>query len=199
LPSRVRSPTPQKTETPPCCSATLWMSSWIRIVLPTPAPPDFAAADVRGDEVDDFQAGLEDLDRRREIAERRRVAVDGPAVALCFLLAVDRVADHIPDAAERHVADRHRDRLLRVDDLDSPREPVGRVHRDSTDAVVAEVLLHLRDQLSRPALLGDVDAERVVDLGELVREDRVEHDALDLDDLPRVLAVALVGHWISPR
>ena len=86
-----------------------------------------------------------------------------------------------------------------VDDLDSPREPVGRVHRDSTDAVVAEVLLHLRDQLSRPALLGDVDAERVVDLGELVREDRVEHDALDLDDLPRVVAVALVGHWISPR
>ncbi len=39
LPSRDLSPTPVKTETPPCCIATLWMSSWIRTVLPRPAPP----------------------------------------------------------------------------------------------------------------------------------------------------------------
>ena len=39
LPSRVRSPTPQKTDRPPCSRATLWISSWIRTVLPTPAPP----------------------------------------------------------------------------------------------------------------------------------------------------------------
>ena len=82
----------------------------------------------------------------------------------------------------------------RVDDLDAAREPVGRVHRDGAHAIVAEMLLHLRDQLARAAVLGDLDAERVVDLGEPVREDGVEHDALDLDDLPRVLAVALVGH-----
>ncbi len=37
LPSRVRSPTPVNTETPPCCIATLWMSSWNSTVLPTPA------------------------------------------------------------------------------------------------------------------------------------------------------------------
>ena len=74
------------------------------------------------------------------------------------------------------------------------REPVGGVHGDGADAIVAEVLLHLRDQLARAAVLGDLDAERVEDLGQPVREDRVEHDALDLDDLPGVLAVALVGH-----
>src|SRR5919109_1093401 len=39
-PSRVRSPTPEKTETPPCSRATLWISSWIRTVFPTPAPPN---------------------------------------------------------------------------------------------------------------------------------------------------------------
>ena len=110
------------------------------------------------------------------------------------LLAVDGVADHVPDAAERLVADGHGDRPLRVDDLDPAGEPVGRVHGDGPDAIVAEVLLHLRDQLARAAVLGDLDAERVVDLGQPVREDGVEHDALDLDDLPRVLAVALVGH-----
>ncbi len=39
LPSRVRSPTPQNTEKPPCCFAMLLMSSMITTVLPTPAPP----------------------------------------------------------------------------------------------------------------------------------------------------------------
>src|SRR2546422_908763 len=38
LPSRLRSPTPANTETPPCCVATLLISSWISTVLPRPAP-----------------------------------------------------------------------------------------------------------------------------------------------------------------
>ena len=40
LPSRVRSPTPPKTDTPPCSLAILLISSWIRTVFPTPAPPN---------------------------------------------------------------------------------------------------------------------------------------------------------------
>ena len=40
LPSRVRSPTPANTDTPPCFSAMLWISSWMMTVLPTPAPPN---------------------------------------------------------------------------------------------------------------------------------------------------------------
>ena len=40
LPSRVRSPTPANTEKPPCFLATLLMSSRMRTVLPTPAPPN---------------------------------------------------------------------------------------------------------------------------------------------------------------
>ena len=39
LPSLERSPTPVKMEYPPCWVATLVISSWIRTVLPTPAPP----------------------------------------------------------------------------------------------------------------------------------------------------------------
>jgi hypothetical protein len=39
LPSRVRSPTPANTDTPPWALATLLMSSWMSTVLPTPAPP----------------------------------------------------------------------------------------------------------------------------------------------------------------
>jgi hypothetical protein len=40
LPSRVRSPTPAKTDTPPKFLATRRIISWISTVLPTPAPPN---------------------------------------------------------------------------------------------------------------------------------------------------------------
>src|SRR5919199_46075 len=40
LPSRERSPTPQNADRPPCSWARLLMSSWMRTVLPTPAPPN---------------------------------------------------------------------------------------------------------------------------------------------------------------
>ncbi len=40
LPSRVRSPTPAKTETPPKFLATRVIISWMSTVLPTPAPPN---------------------------------------------------------------------------------------------------------------------------------------------------------------
>ena len=40
LPSRVRSPTPANTETPPCSFACRRIISWMITVLPTPAPPN---------------------------------------------------------------------------------------------------------------------------------------------------------------
>ena len=40
LPSRERSPTPQKADRPPCSWARLLISSWMSTVLPTPAPPN---------------------------------------------------------------------------------------------------------------------------------------------------------------
>ena len=135
-----------------------------------------------------------------------RVAVDRPAlVGLDRLLdLVDRVAEHVEDAPERSVADRHADRPARIDDLHSPREAVGGVHRDGADAVVAEVLLHFCDQLEcRPSLaLGDDDPQRGVDLGELVREDRVDYDPLDLDDpadVPGAAVCALLVSHASPE
>ena len=40
VPSRVRSPTPANTDTPPCCWATRLIISVMSTVLPTPAPPN---------------------------------------------------------------------------------------------------------------------------------------------------------------
>ena len=111
---------------------------------------DLAAAHERRDQVDHLDAGLEDLHRRRQLVEGRRIAVDRPAlgVGAQLLAVVDRVAEHVPEPAERLLADRDGDRRAGVDHVDAAREAVGRVHRDRADAVVAEVLLHLRDQVA---------------------------------------------------
>ena len=81
-------------------------------------------------------------------------------------------------------------------DLVAALEAVGRVHRDRADAVVAEVLLHLADQLGRFAVLvaGHLDLHRRVDLRQLVGEDGVDDDAGDLLDSSYVRSVAL-SHW----
>ena len=192
MPSRVRSPTPEKTETPPCCFAMLLISSWISTVLPTPAPPKRPILPPRTygairsttlmpvSKISIFDESSSNGGGSRWIGQRSLPA--GGAS-----LPSTGVAEDVPDAAERHVADRHRDRRPRVDHVGAAGDAVGRVHRDSAHPVVAEMLLHLRDQL---AAVGPRDPQRRVDLGQSVREDGVDDDALDLDQLSDVL----VGH-----
>ena len=113
---------------------------------------DLAAADVRRDQVDDLDARLEDLDlrgRARRTPAGRGGSASARASAGGAVLAVDGLAEDVQDAAERDLADRHRDRRAGVDDVDPAGEAVGRVHRDRAHPVVAEVLLHLRDQVGR--------------------------------------------------
>jgi hypothetical protein len=57
------------------------------------------------------------------------------------------------------------------------------------------MLLHLRDQVA--SAVRALDLERGVDLRQSVREEGVDHDAANLDDLADVLAVVLVRH-VSP-
>ena len=196
MPSRVRSPTPANTETPPCWRAMLWISSWISTVLPTPAPPKRPTLPPRTygairsmtlipvSKISTFG------DRSRKPGGSRWI---GERSTRRGRLVVDGVAEDVPDAAERLVADRHRDRPARVDDVDAAREAVGGIHRDGADAIVAEVLLHLRDQ--RPGLLavarGNVDPSRVVDLRQRAGEHGVDHDALDLEQLADALLAAV--------
>ena len=100
------------------------------------------------EQVDDLDAGLEHLGRRGEVLDRRRGAVDRPALVAGgqVLAEVDRLAEQVEDAAERRRADGDRDRAAGVEDLRAAGQAVGRVHRDRAHAVVAEVLLHLADE-----------------------------------------------------
>ena len=84
--------------------------------------------------------------------------------------------------------------------------PSVRVHGDRAHAVVAEVLLHLADEV-RAGAGGDplcssglssrsID-DRRVDLGQLVGEDGLDHDALDLLDPADVALLGLSGRPAS--
>src|SRR4029079_17469548 len=91
LPSRVRSPTPAQTETPPCCSARRRHISCMMNLFATPGPPHHAGED--------------------------RVAAVLFGLAADHLLDDDRLAhagaaEH-PDLAALHVG------LEQVDDLDA--------------------------------------------------------------------------------
>ena len=108
---------------------------------------DLAAPPERGDQVDDLDAGLEDLRLRLHLVERGRVAVDRQAlVGLDGALAVDRMAEHVEHPTERGLADRHGDRGAGVDDVEAARQAIGGGHRDRAHPVVAEVLLDLDHQ-----------------------------------------------------
>ena len=81
-------------------------------------------------------------------------------------------------------AHRHRDRRAGVDHVDPARDPVRRVHRDRTDPVVAQMLLHLGDQHAIRAVVGrHRDLQGRVDFRQVVGESGVDDDASDLDHL----------------
>ena len=133
---------------------------------------DLAALQVRLEQVDDLDAGLEHLQVGRLLFERRRGAVNRPALLRLHrpIREVDRLAEHVQHAAERLGSDRHRDRLAEVDRLHAALHAVGRLHRDGAHAVLAEVLLDLGDDVDAPraaSLASGLDAQRVVDRGQV--------------------------------
>ena len=134
--------------------------------------------------------GLEDLDLRLLLLERRRLAVDGRRV----LRARRRrglssgVPEHVEEAAERRRADGHRDRRAGVDGGGAAAQAVGRVHREAAHPVVAEVLLDLGDE----RLVAVRDLDRVEQLRQVAgRELDVDDGADDLRRPCRCLRLLL--------
>ena len=137
-----------------------------------------------------------------ERLEARRVAVDRPALGSlgCSRLAVDRLAEDVPDATERLVADGHGDRLAGVDDIDarargrpsSPWRLRGRGRRRGAAAPPR------RDARLLALELRDDDPEGRVDLRQAVGEHGVDDDALDLDHLADVASRSVLVRHLSP-
>jgi hypothetical protein len=93
---------------------------------------------------------------------------------------VHRLADDVHDAAQRLLADRHRDRLAGVDHLLAAHQALGGVHGDGAHGVLAQMLGDLEHQ----AVAVVVGLERVHDLGQMALELHVDHGARDLADAP---------------
>ena len=143
---------------------------------------DLRALGERADEVDDLDAGLQDLDLRLLLGHRRRRTVDGPACdAFGRGLVVNGRADHVEHASERLDADWHRDGRAGRDHLVAAPETVCGVHGDAAHDVVADSALDLEHDDS-PAL--GTDLESLEELGLIAgRELDIHNCANDLADL----------------
>ncbi len=78
---------------------------------------------------------------------------------------VDRLADDVDDAAQRLLAHGHADGAAEVDGLHAADHAVGGFHGDGAHAALAQVLLHLEDDVDGRGDLEAVadDAQRLID------------------------------------
>jgi len=91
---------------------------------------------------------------------------------------VDRLADDVHDTAERFVANRNRDRSAGIGNLLAANETFGRVHRNGTNFVFAEVLSNFENQ----TVTVIVGFQRVQDLRQFAFESNVDDGADNLCD-----------------
>ena len=143
---------------------------------------DLAALGVGREQVDDLDAGLEDLRFGRLLGIGRRRLVDGALAGGDHRAGfVDRLADDVDDAAEAFLADRNRDRRAGVDHLLAANETFGDVHRDAAHGAFAEMLGHFENEAV--AVVGGF--ERVQDFRQVTVELHVDDGADDLGDAAR--------------
>jgi hypothetical protein len=144
-------------------------------VLPTPAPPKTPI-------LPPFANGQT---RSMTLMPVSKISVDRQALARGHrALLVDRFAQNVEDAAEGHLADRHRDWAARVGGVDAAGEAVRSGHGHAADPVVAEVLLDFADDHLAVAA---ADFHGVVDRGKPAGRE------FDVDDRTRDLNHAAGG------
>ena len=122
---------------------------------------DLSSLEVGLEQVDDLYAREEDLLRGGQILEFGRLAVDGqPGRGIELAEAVDGLARDVHHAASDHLARGHGDRGPFGDGLQAAAKAVGGVHGHAADGVLADVLLHLNDEV---APVGALHLEGFVD------------------------------------
>ena len=152
---------------------------------------DLAALGVGRHQIHDLDAGDEDLRFRRLLDIFRRRRMDRHArLHLDRAGLVDRLADHVHDAAERALADRHRNRLAGVGHFLAAHQPFRNVHGDAAHVALAEML---RDFQHQPIAVVD-GLQRVENRGKLAFELHV-HDRAD--HLGDVADVVCARHLLS--
>jgi hypothetical protein len=150
---------------------------------------DLAALGIGRQQVHHLDPGDENRSLGRLLRVARRRLMDRPPLLVRHRpRLIDRVADHVDDAAERAVADRHRNRLAGVGDLLATHQSFARIHRNRAHRGFAEMLRHFEHQ----AVAAVGGFERVQDRRQLVVEFHIDDGADDLGD-----ASDSVGHGWS--
>ncbi len=140
---------------------------------------DFTALRIRRQQVNDFNAGNEDLGFRRLLGEFRRAAVNGVVFfGVDGAALVNRLAHDVQDAAKRCGANGNRNRLARIGNSRAAHETFGRVHGDGAHGVFTKVLRNLQNQ--RLAVV--VNGQRVQNGGQLAFELHVNNGTRNLYD-----------------
>ena len=127
---------------------------------------DLAALLVRGEQVDDLDAGLEHLGAGLELVERWRRAVDLPFLGdvEAVPIGVEAVAEHVPHVAERHVTHRHPEPSTQVTHRCARVSPSVGFIADGPDPGVADLLGDLGEHGHRLTVDGHVERHGRVDL-----------------------------------
>ena len=151
---------------------------------------DLAALGVRREQIDDLDAGLENLRFGRLLGVGGRRLVNGAARFREHRTGlVDRLADDVDDAAKRLVADRNRDRRAGIGDFLTADETFGQVHGDGANGVFAQMLRDFENEAV--ALVRRLQG--VEDFRQMPVELHVDDGADDLGDAPG----GLVGGHVS--
>ena len=110
---------------------------------------DLTALGVRRKQVDDLNTGLEHLRCGADVGEGRRIAVDRQSLfRLDLALAVYRLADDVEHAAQRGLADGHRDGCAGIDGDGAAGDTVRGRERYASDGIVAYLLHDLKRYLA---------------------------------------------------
>ena len=149
LPSRVRSPTPAKTEIPARCWLSVRMNSWRSTVLPTPAPPIRPALPPRGNGASRsmtlIPVSRNSVPRRWSTSEgaARWIGQDSPSVSGAPPSSGSPSTLNSRPSADG--PDRDRDRLAGPPDRHAAGQPLRRCHRDGPDRVGIQVMGDFED------------------------------------------------------
>ena len=150
---------------------------------------DFTALGIRGDQVNDLDAGLKDLGCGFLLLIRGRGTMDRPALLpLDRRLIIHRLTEQVENTAQILIAYRHRDRSAGIDRLHTAHQAIRRFHRNAAHGILTDVLRNL----DRDHAAAVVDRDGIEQLGQCVSSKfNVQHRSNDLDNGANIL----LTHW----
>jgi hypothetical protein len=121
---------------------------------------DLTSLGIRSQQVNDLDAGHQNLLRLALLSEERGRSVDRSShVALNRTLLIDRLADDVQNATKSSRAHRNHDRGTCVLDLLTTDQTLSGLHGNSSDSVLSQVLGNLKHQTR--GTFGDSDLQGI--------------------------------------